>query len=375
MNLLVMNWLDRENPMAGGAEVHLHETFGRLAERGWGVTLVSSGWPGAPRRATLDGIDVRRVGGRYTYPLRAPFYVRRGLAGLRFDMTVEDLNKAPLFAPIWARGPCVLIVHHLFGATAIQSASVPVAAATWILERPLPRVYREVPVLAVSNSTQADLIKRGFRAERIEVVENGVDAERYRPSEEIQRFDKPTFICLGRLKRYKRVDLILDAVARLRDQGLVTKLFVVGRGEQAIPLQRHARGLRLGSDAVEFLGWVSESQKLELLQRAWVHVVTSAKEGWGITNLEAGACETPTVASDSPGLRDSVVDQNTGFLVPHGDTGALTAKLRELVTTPRLRAEMGEAARTFALGFSWDRTADRLEEHLVNAVAARRSGN
>ena len=230
-------------------------------------------------------------------------------------------------------------------------------------------------MLAVSNSTQADLIKRGFRAERIEVVENGVDAERYRPSEEIQRFDKPTFICLGRLKRYKRVDLILDAVARLRDQGLVTKLFVVGRGEQAIPLQRHARGLRLGSDAVEFLGWVSESQKLELLQRAWVHVVTSAKEGWGITNLEAGACETPTVASDSPGLRDSVVDQNTGFLVPHGDTGALTAKLRELVTTPRLRAEMGEAARTFALGFSWDRTADRLEEHLVNAVAARRSGN
>jgi glycosyltransferase involved in cell wall biosynthesis len=121
---------------------------------------------------------------------------------------------------------------------------------------------------------------------------------------------------------------------------------------------------------VSFLGFVTEQRKLELMRSAWVHVLTSSKEGWGISNLEAAACGTPTVASDAPGLRESVVDGVTGRLVPHGDVGALAAALRTLVHDPSLRRKMSEEARAFAGRYSWDASADAFEQLLRRVVAS-----
>ena len=92
MRILVVNWLDRENPQAGGAEEHLHQIFGRLAEEGHQVTALVSGWPGCMGRTHLDGIEVHRTGSRYTFPVFAPKYYRRHLVGCDFDVVVEDLN-------------------------------------------------------------------------------------------------------------------------------------------------------------------------------------------------------------------------------------------------------------------------------------------
>ena len=374
MKLLVLNWLDRENAKAGGAEVHLHETFGRLVARGHHVTLVASGWNGAAARTTLDGIDVLRVGRRYSYPFLARRMARQAQSRTSFDIVVEDLNKAPLFSPLWAGVPCLLIVHHLFGNTVFRSAPLPVAIASYLLELPLSSVYGGVPVVAVSESTREDLISRGFSPDRIEVVENGVDPVRYAPRSTEDRFEEPTILCLGRLKRYKRVDLILDAIAAMKSQGLPVALLVAGEGDDRPRLERHARQLGLGPDTVRFLGFTSEAEKITLLQRAWVHAVTSSKEGWGITNLEASACGTPIVASDSPGLRDSVREGQTGFLVPHSDVGILADRLLRLLSDAALRVSMGQAGREFALAHSWDRAADRMEASLQVAVASGSPG-
>jgi len=167
------------------------------------------------------------------------------------------------------------------------------------------------------------------------------------------------------------VDLILRAAARLGERGASFRLLVAGRGDRRDALERLARELELG-DRVRFLGFVSESRKLALLREAWVHLLTSSKEGWGITNLEAAACGTPTVASDSPGLRDSVRDGETGFLVPHGNVDALAARIRELLDDDALRRRMGRDARTFAEGYSWEASADRMERFLRDRVADAR---
>lgn len=363
LKLLIMNWQDRLNPQAGGAEAHLHEIFGRLAARGHQVTLLVSGWPGAPRRDRIDGMEVHRVGGRHTYNLAAPLYYRRLSREQVFDVVVEDLNKVPLFTPFWVRRPLVLLVHHLFGETAFQEASWPIAAATWLLERPVGRVYREVPTEAVSQSTAADLITRGIQPGRITVIPNGVDLDFYHPDPAEPRFVEPTLLYLGRLKRYKRIDLILQALARLRAQGIPARLIIAGQGDAAAGLARLRDELGLAA-AVEMPGFVSELEKRRYFRKAWVHLLTSPKEGWGITNLEAAACGTPTIASDSPGLRDSVVDGVTGFLVPHGDLAALTAQLRRLIEDSRLRLQLGRGARAFAEKFSWDGAADLTEAHL-----------
>jgi glycosyltransferase involved in cell wall biosynthesis len=367
LRLLVMNWQDRLNPQAGGAEAHPHEIYGRLAARGHQVTLLTSAWRGAPRRDRIDGMEVHRVGGRYTYNLAAPLYYRRVFRDEPFDLVIEDLNKVPLFTPFWIRRPLVLLVHHLFGETAFQEAPWPIAAATWLLERPVGRVYRRIPTEAVSRSTAEDLIARGIRPEGIRVIPNGVDLDFYRPDPAEPRFGEPTLLYLGRLKRYKRVDLILRALARLREGGVRARLIIAGQGDAAPALRRLRDELNLG-DLVEMPGFVTEEVKRRYFRGAWVHLLTSPKEGWGITNLEAAACGTPTIASDSPGLRDSVVDGETGFLVPHGDLDALTERIRQLIEDPGLRARLGDQARNFAENFSWDRAADLTEEHLGHVV-------
>ena len=370
LDILVVNWLDRENPQAGGAEAHLHEVFGRLVRWGHRVTLLCSGFDGALPRTELDGIEVHRVGGRHSFLLKARGYFRRHLAARRFDVIVEDLNKVPLFIPSWTDVPVVLLVHHLFGATAFQEAGLPLASATWLLERPVPRAFRGVPVIAVSGSTKGDLVDRGMDGSRITVVPNGIDLDTYTPDPSVPRFDEPTALYLGRVKRYKRVDLPIQAMALLRERGVTARLDIAGRGDHVDELTALAQRLGLGSDRVRFLGFVDDRQKLELFRRSWTHVLTSPKEGWGIANLEAAACGTATVASDSPGLRDSVIDGRTGYLVRHGDVAALADRLEGLLTRPDLRDRMGGQARAFAEGFSWDASAHGVVEVLRRQVVA-----
>jgi glycosyltransferase involved in cell wall biosynthesis len=371
VKILVVNWLDRSNPQAGGAETHLHEIFGRLSEWGHEVTLLCSGFQGAPRRERMDGMEVHRIGGRMTFGLHVPGYVKRWWEFQGVDVVVEDLNKVPVFMPIWCRAPVVLLVHHLFGRTAFQEVSLPMALATWLLEQTVPLVFRNTPVMTVSESTALDLRRRGMVWEEGVVVHNGVDLEKFSPTPGEEKCREPTLLYLGRLKRYKRVDLLLEAVARLRKEGMAVRLQVAGRGDYEPELLRLRHRLGLGN-SVEFLGYVSEEEKVRLLRRSWVHVLTSPKEGWGISVMEAAACATPTVASDSPGLRDSVQHGKTGLLVPHGDLAALAGAIRALLENAALRNDMAFAARRFAEGFTWEAAARTTEAFLKRRVADTR---
>lgn len=361
LRILVVNWQDRHNPNAGGAEVHLHQVFGRLARRGHRITLLCSSWRGAPERVLeLDGMRVHRTGSRYTFNLAAPLYYASRLRGERFDIVIEDLNKVPLLATHWVRAKArVLLVHHLFGATAFREANPVLAGATWLMERLIPDAYRGVPCIAVSQSTKDDLVRRGLDGADIAVIGNGVELERLRPASE--RFAEPTVVYLGRLKRYKRVDLALRAVAHLAGR-TGARMIVAGKGDARPALEETARRLGI-RDRVRFAGFVSDREKRELLARSWVHVLTSPREGWGIASVEASACGTPSVVSDSPGLRETVRHGETGLIVPHGDVGQLAGALERLMD-PGERDRMGRAARIMAGRYSWDRIAGELERFL-----------
>lgn len=367
LRILVVNWLDRANPKAGGAEEHLHQIFGRIAARGNDVTVLVSGWAGGATQDEADGLEIHRAGRRYTFSVVAPVYYRRHLAGRGFDVVVEDLNKVPVYARFWTDAPVVLLAHHLFGATAFQAGPFPLALATWLLERPLPRVYRSTPTIAVSESTRDDLVARGLDRACIEVIPNGIELDRYTPDPRGRRSERPSILFLGRLKKYKRVDLVLQALARLVSRGIDAELRIGGDGDQLPALRAEAARLGLESH-VRFLGFITDDQKLEQLRHAWLHVLTSPKEGWGIANLEAAACATPTIASDAPGLRESVVDGETGLLVPHGDVEALTEAIEALLVDHPRRRQMGENARRFAERFSWEASSRAVEQLLRRVV-------
>ena len=363
MKILLVNWQDRENPQAGGAEIHLHEIFGRLARQGDDVRLLCGGWTGAPERAHLDGIDVHRVGTRHTFPFLVHRYYAAQLATWA-DVLVEDINKVPLYTPRWRAKRTMALVPHLFGSTAFQELSAPLAAAVWTAERPLRAAYRNVPFQAISESTADDLAGRGIPRNSVTVIYPGIDTIAFTP-DPAARSPEPVFAYLGRLKKYKGVHFAIQAFARL---GLPTAVFeIAGAGDYRPALEALAISLDLGR-RVRFLGRISESEKLALLRRAWALVFASPKEGWGITNLEAAACATPVVASNSPGIRETVRDGTTGFLTQHGDIAAMGAAMQRLAISPDRVATLGHAARSFAEGFTWERAAEETRRHLARIV-------
>ena len=367
MRVLAVNWLDRENPEAGGAETHFFELFKRFVQQGDEVTLVCSGWRGAVSGAVLDGIEVRRFGGRHTFAALGRGAVRRMLAARQYDVIVEDLNKLPLYLPNLTRLPAYTIVPHLFGRTAFQQATLPVASLVWLAERPIPWVYRRSAFHAISDSTREELVTRGISQARIRVIYPGVDSHWFAPDSATQRSDVPMFAYVGRLRRYKGVEIVMRAMQVLRLEIPNAVLHIAGQGDDRSRLLHLANQLKLG-EAVRFLGFVTEEEKRDLLRRAWAHVFPSAKEGWGISNVEAMACGTPAIASDSPGLRESVIHEQTGFLVPHGDHRALAAAMERIARDPGLRERLGRAGRDFAGRFSWNRAADLTREHVLQTI-------
>lgn len=371
MNILLVNWQDRENPQAGGAEIELFEIYGRLAARGHRVRLVCSGWGGAAPRIAIGGIEVHRIGGRRSFLLRGRGAVRAALQAERPDIVVEDINKVPLYLPTLTDLPVCAMVPHLFGGIAFQEVSVPEAAFVWLAERPIARIYRRAGFHAVSESTRDDLIARGVDPRQIRVIHPGVDSVRLTPDPAVPRSALPSFLYLGRLKRYKGVEVAIRALARARVRRPDLRLDLAGTGDDRTRLEKITRSL--GQDgAVRFFGYVDEPTKLRLLRTTWANVLPSAKEGWGITIAEAAACGTPSLASDSPGLRDSVRHGETGFLVPHGDVDALAERMLALAADPGLVGRLGAAARRVAEGLTWARSAEQTESHLHAIIASVR---
>jgi glycosyltransferase involved in cell wall biosynthesis len=364
LRILVVNWQDRKNPYAGGAELHLHEVFGRIARLGHHVDLLCSGFPGAPPQTEIDGMRVHRVGSRFSFPLYAHRAYRALAAANEYDIVVEDLNKIPLYIPRWNPRRLVVTTHHLFGTTAFREVAFPIAAATWLAERPLGLGYRGVEFQAVSMSTRDDLVRRGIPSERIRVIYNGVDVESLTPDMNV-RSAQPLFSYLGRLKRYKRVDLVIRAFALL--DAREARLEIAGKGDDRDRLEALVAKLNI-EDRVRFLGYITEQEKRDLLRRSWATVLASPKEGWGISNLESAACGTPVIAADSPGIRESVVDGDTGFLVPGSDGAAYAAAMRGLLDTPELVTTLGINARRFAETFTWERAATETLAHLQHVA-------
>jgi glycosyltransferase involved in cell wall biosynthesis len=344
LRVLVINWQDRLNPHAGGAELHLHEIFRRIQRRGHHVTLLVSGWTEAASREEIDGMQVYRTGRRNTLPLSIRGTYHR-IRGRGFDVVVEDINKLPLFTPWWVREPVIALVPHLFGTTAFREIAWPMAGTVWAAERAMPLAYSKVPFLAISDSTAKDLERRGFSGDRISVSYPGIDHNRFRPHPAVEKFPTPTVVYVGRLKKYKGLDVVFRAV-RSRLEGVARS---EGVGER-----------------VEFLGFVPEDRKIEILRRAWVNVYPSPKEGWGLTNIESAACGTPTVASDSPGLREAVADGASGFLVPHESSQGWTDRLYQILSNSALRERLSAGAVEHAAHFSWGRAADEMEHALLN---------
>jgi glycosyltransferase involved in cell wall biosynthesis len=356
LRILLINYRDIANPRAGGAEVHAHEIFRRIAGMGHSVHLLCAGFPGAGGGEDIDGVRILRRGREYSFNYHVQWFLAR-TPDTAYDVVIEDVNKIPVYSPVFTRTPVMLIIPHLFGTTVFQEASLPIGLYVYLWERFMPLVYRVPVIEVISESTKQDLVGRGFPAGRIHVVYCGIDEAVYHPDGH-ERYEPgyPYILSIGRLKKYKRIDLVLQAFLRLAGHHPDLRLLVAGEGDDAARLVALSGALGI-ADRVVFTGRVGEEEKVRLLRGARFAVNTSPKEGWGLTNIEAQACGIPVIASDSPGLRESVRHDETGLLVPHGDVDRLAGAMVRMLEDDGLRERLAAGALQWAKRFRWDDAA------------------
>ncbi|MFG2780947.1 glycosyltransferase family 4 protein [Streptomyces prunicolor] len=330
---------DLDNPQAGGSELLVDRLADGLTRLGHQVTLLCGG------PASYRDYRVVSAGGAYGHFLRARTAFAQQIGDC--DLLVEVCNGMPYFAPMWHHGPTMCLVNHVHTDLWKMRFGGPMAPAARIGRRlehwALTGAQRRGLLVAVSPSTACALRGIGVERERIRVVHNGVEE----PGPRAERSPEPLFVAVGRLVEYKRIDLLLRLWERVRPV-VGGRLLIVGDGPERERLEQ------LAGPGVEFTGHVSEARKHELLCAAWLLLHPSALEGWGLVVTEAAARETPAIAFDVPGLRDSVVDGETGVLA-RGES-SFAAAWCALALSAHRREVMGKAACDLAGRYRWDRT-------------------
>jgi glycosyltransferase involved in cell wall biosynthesis len=355
LKILIFNWRDIKNPAAGGAEVYIHEVAKRLVKKGNEIILFSAKFKNAKNQEEINGVKIVRQGGKGTVYLKARTFFNE--VRNKVDLIIDSINTIPFFTPLYVKEkPKIALIFQLTGQVFYKILPKPLA---YIAEHIEPfiykKFYRNVQSIVLSQSVKDELVNIGLSASSIKVAEPGIDPDFYIPG---KKTEYPSVLYLNRIVAYKNVDDLIKAFKVVVNAVPNSKLLIVGcRGTKYEEyLKRLAHKLNL-SNSVEFYPFATGEKKRDFLQKAWVHVLPSSKEGWGISVTEAAACGTPTVAYDVIGLRDSVKHNVTGFLVPYKDINALAEKIIELLSNEELRREMSMKAREEALKYTWSRTA------------------
>lgn len=370
LRILWLNHRDPKHPEAGGAEVHLWEVSRRIASLGHEITIFSERFKGAPKHETLGNIEIYRSGNRISiYPNAVLNYFTKFRG--HCDLVVDDIAHAiPWFTPLYVREPVIAIIHHVHREILNLELPQPYARIARIAEGSIPRIYRNVPFITVSESTKNALKSMGIPESSISVIPLGIDQNRYKPNWR-RKSPFPHILYLGRIKKYKNIDHILEVVKLAAKETPNLKFSIAGKGDKSVikALLYSVRRMGLKS-IVKFHGEVTEEEKIRLLQKAWIYVTASMREGWGLSVIEAAACGTPAVAYNVEGLRDSILNGKTGLLAPYGDKEALAELIIRILKDDRLRRRLSQAAIKWAKSFSWDETAKRTLKVFAEAAAS-----
>jgi glycosyltransferase involved in cell wall biosynthesis len=339
-----------------------------LVERGHRVALFVGAVEGQPGKENIDGVDVIRSGGPVTTRFHAFRWYRAQQEEGHFDVVVEEINTLPYFAPWFAGAPVVLWMHQLAREVWWYEAPRPLAAVGFVLERSYLRLYAKKPALVLSASTRQGLLELGFDADRVQIVPPAIGSDDARA--DLPEKEDGLLVYVGRITPSKRVDHLVEALAQVRGSGLDARLEIVGGGEPAAQaaVERVARGLGVEGH-VRFSGYVDEHAKRDLLARAALIVMASAREGWGLAVTEANSVGTPAVVYDRPGLRDSTIHGRTGLLTSPNPQ-ALAAGITRALTEPDLYERLQAGALEWSREFTWERASSRFERALLQAVEA-----
>lgn len=227
MRILIFNWRDITHPWAGGAERHLHELAKQWAREGNKVTFLVGGYKGALKRDVIDGVEIIRVGNTYSIFFFAPIYYLLKLRDIKFDCVIDTAHGISFFTPLYVGAAKALIVHHNHKRLWETEFGGLVSKIGVFLENNIiPWLYKKIPVVTLSQSEKRFLTRMGFR--KIFSVPPGVDHRFFKVGSKRSRI--PTILYLGRLRRYKRVEILFNVFSEVKEKVPDVRLIIAGDG-------------------------------------------------------------------------------------------------------------------------------------------------
>jgi glycosyltransferase involved in cell wall biosynthesis len=318
--------------------------------------------PLIPRLARVDGFDVVHIHYPFIFGSELTLIGRLSSRRRRQALLVHYKNRLVGKGP---RGALFEVYERTVAPALIRAAD-------------------RVCVLSPDHADSVAYLRKEGEREPGKLVEmpNGVDAELFAPGADAGRLRERLAIpddavvaafvaTLDRAHHFKRLDVAIDAVAELGDPAL--HVVVAGGGELVDEFRARAaeRGV---ADRIHFLGPVPHPELPDVLRACDLFLLTTEPpESFGIVLIEAMATGLPVVATDYPGVRAVVVEDETGLLAPRGDARAVAGRLRELAEAgPEGRGRMGAAGRERAeREWNWPRLVDRMDAAYAEAIVAR----
>jgi glycosyltransferase involved in cell wall biosynthesis/O-antigen/teichoic acid export membrane protein len=369
-NILILNWRDTKHVWSGGAENYIHEIAKRWVLDGHRVTVFCGNDAKHSRYEIVDKVEIYRRGGFYMVYIWAFAYYLFRLKS-KYDVVIDAENGIPFFSPLYAKEPVILLIHHVHQNVFRKHLIFPFSYIAMILESKLmPLVYRHSQIITISESSKNEIQRLNIsKSEDVNIVNPGINISDYQKT---RKTPYPSIIYLGRLRPNKNIELLIKAFALLSQKHQTAKLTIAGEGICKNNLMSLTKKYKLESKVI-ITGKVTEKEKIKLLGSHWIMVQPSLFEGWGITVIEANACNTPVIAAAVNGLKDSVVHGVTGLLFDPKSVNSLILNMELLINNSFLRHQLARQAYIWSQKFSWDESADKFLTILSTTIEASKT--
>lgn len=312
--------------------------------RQWGHEVGIVARPGSKLESWTaeESFELFSVDMRSTLSLRSVLHIKSIIAGLKPDVVHMHASRA-----------------HVLGAAAAKLAGARVVIATRRMDDPIKMIWPNTSaygkwttaLVAISAAVRDVMVNCGVDAAKIHTIPSGTDIERFKNAASDPQFRRglsgdpawPVVSTAASLAERKGIRFLLEAAHLLKKSGKPVRVVIAGDGEQRGELQQNADRL---SVECSFLGRYSDMPAL--LASSDIFVMPSLSEGLGVAVLEAMAAGKPVVASAVGGLKESVIDGKTGYLIPPANPQALADALMKLLSNPSLVDQLGSAGQARA---------------------------
>lgn len=362
MNILIFSWRGLGHPDAGGAESVIHHHAKAWVKAGHKVTLFTSFFKGAKPEEMIDGVVIKRQGGQYlSVHVKSFFWYI--FQKQKFDLVIDNFHGLPFFIPLYVRSKKIAFIQEVtkevwFLNPLTWPLNLTLGVIGYFSEPLIFLLYKKIPFMTASKSTEDDLASLGIAKNNITIVPHGVVVRE--PTFKLKE-KKQTITYFGVLSKDKGIEDALKCFSLLdKARHGDFNFWVIGRPETMkyrLKLNELIKKLGL-TGKIKMWGFVPEDLKFKLLAKSHVLINPSVREGWGLVVIEGAAMGTPTIGYNVPGLRDSILNNQTGIICQENTAENLCFNVIKLLDDKSRYNQMCLKAIKMSKQFSWEKSVN-----------------